>query len=282
MHVFEPAWRCIYCGRIPANRKSLGKEHILPLSLGGTTILPRASCTLCSEITRAFEETCARTIFGVTRLAGNFPTRNPEKRPTMLTTGGTVDGVETEIDTPVEHHPIAGALLQFEPPGLLFPRPSTNTFKCRVRYYHFEKLGTPETRQNAFKPKYTSKFLVTPFAKMLAKVAHSLAVGQFGFESHEWLLPDVIVGNALNLPDYVGSVDWLDGGDEEQLLHPSGEPEMLWRPSTSLTLQEIVANDGTPYVCVDIGLFFDFSPKYRVLVAKSKPGILYSTEQQLG
>jgi 5-methylcytosine-specific restriction endonuclease McrA len=43
--------RCIYCGTL----ENLTDEHIIPYGLGGRSILPKASCSECSNITTNFE-----------------------------------------------------------------------------------------------------------------------------------------------------------------------------------------------------------------------------------
>lgn len=275
--VFEPVGRCIYCGSIPDNFKKLGKEHILALSLGGTTILPRASCTHCSAITRDFEQTCARAIFGNARLAADFPTRNPDERPKTLRIHGKVDGKDAHIDVPVEQYPISGCLPELIGPGLLGHLPSTTGFRVRLRLFHFEKeRPIPKPGEPALVPTFSTPFQITPFVKMLAKVAHSLAVGVYGYDSHEWLLPDLIVGNSLNHPDYIGSNTQFEDLQNPFLRPPNGEEKMLWSPTTTFSCQEAIALNGDRYLSVFIQLFFDFSPKYLVLVARSNPKISYS------
>ena len=56
LKVYQPVWRCIYCGAAPTRKGALGKEHIIPQGLGGTLILPRASCRSCEDITKRIEK----------------------------------------------------------------------------------------------------------------------------------------------------------------------------------------------------------------------------------
>jgi hypothetical protein len=59
---YAPAGFCIYCGaRGPS--VALGQEHIVPKGLGGTLILPDASCRDCEKITGAIEQQCLRRMF---------------------------------------------------------------------------------------------------------------------------------------------------------------------------------------------------------------------------
>ncbi len=72
--------KCIYCG----SGSKLTKEHIIPYSLGGRWVLPKASCSDCAKITGAFEGEFSRTILGPLRMLYNMPTRRPKDRPRHL------------------------------------------------------------------------------------------------------------------------------------------------------------------------------------------------------
>jgi 5-methylcytosine-specific restriction endonuclease McrA len=52
--VLAPVSACIYCGATEPDTK-LTDEHIVPLSLGGTLILPKASCLACARQTGKLE-----------------------------------------------------------------------------------------------------------------------------------------------------------------------------------------------------------------------------------
>jgi len=72
--------QCIYCKSFTA----LTKEHIVPYALGGTWVLPKASCSDCAKITTTFEGQFCRTILGPLRMLFNMPTRRPKERPKHL------------------------------------------------------------------------------------------------------------------------------------------------------------------------------------------------------
>ena len=54
-HTYPPVGHCIYCG---ARDCDLSKEHIIPYSLNGNWVLPKASCTQCQKKTQKIEEVC--------------------------------------------------------------------------------------------------------------------------------------------------------------------------------------------------------------------------------
>jgi hypothetical protein len=68
--------RCIYCG----TTESLSDEHVIPLGLGGRSILYDASCQSCANITSAFERVVLRDQFGAFRARVGVPTRRPKQR----------------------------------------------------------------------------------------------------------------------------------------------------------------------------------------------------------
>jgi hypothetical protein len=120
--VYPAAWLCIYCsdGRIKqATKHKLSGEHIIPFGLGGTAILPRASCKACARITGAIEQLCLRTMLGATRIRLNLPTRRPEERPTELQIILVEGNKTTERTIPASEFPLAIPGLLLPPPGLL-------------------------------------------------------------------------------------------------------------------------------------------------------------------
>ncbi len=270
--IYDPVWKCIYCGHVHTKAEPCGKEHIIPLSLGGPLVLPRACCSACSRNTRAFERTCARDMFGAYRLAGNLPTRHLDQRPRTLKIH-----VHSGPDTKREEHwlslaeyPIISAVVpELEVAGILKGAPSTEVFQVNPKIVNLvrdtEARKKLEREGKQFEVSRTLK--MTDFAKLLAKVAHSYAVAELGLGAFHSFLPPLILGETLNLPDFVGGVA------------PS-TPNYNWflgEPGTSvksliehyLNLEIVCAADLTPYLTVVIQLLQSFAPKYRVVVAKA-------------
>ncbi len=63
---------CIYCLKTNCE---LSDEHVVPFSLGGDVLLPKASCSKCATITSQFELQVARKILGSYRTRTGAPTR---------------------------------------------------------------------------------------------------------------------------------------------------------------------------------------------------------------
>jgi hypothetical protein len=122
---------CIYC----SSSNGLSDEHVLAYSLGGSLILEDASCEECSDITKKFEQICARNMFGSFRAINRLPTRHKHERPKeldLLVEGPT--GKQT-IQVPVPDHPgVPARLPLLQPPGMRTGAgkqlPQTDTIPC--------------------------------------------------------------------------------------------------------------------------------------------------------
>src|ERR1700733_7626443 len=82
-HFYDPVGSCIYCGRttLPHGVDRFTDEHIIPLGLGGTRILPEASCVKCQRtINREIETPILFHEWQRFRDKHKFPTRNPKAR----------------------------------------------------------------------------------------------------------------------------------------------------------------------------------------------------------
>ena len=73
-HTFDPVGHCIYCGS-DGDGLPLEDEHIVPLSLEGPYILPRASCRKCSGVTSYIEGYISRKLFWEFRLSQSLRSR---------------------------------------------------------------------------------------------------------------------------------------------------------------------------------------------------------------
>jgi hypothetical protein len=170
MQKFQPVGRCIYCGYHGPGY--LGDEHVVPFSLGGELILPKASCRDCEKITSAFERRCARVMYGSFRIRENVKTRRPKERPTELPMVSVAQGQRTvQI---VKNTGWAGAKLEIKSTG---PQDSDIWKKL--------PKGTLTI---------TQQFDVDAIALLLAKISHSLCVANLGVDGFSHLLPPYIFG----------------------------------------------------------------------------------------
>ena len=196
---------CIYCG---STGPTLSREHIVPLSLGGNHVLGKASCPSCACITRDFEHTCARTIFGPYRVRGDFPTRHPNERPEHLNLKLIdEDGTSHEIKLAPDEHPatlimpifhelqllIGGNGSRPEGYGMWFALPNNEVFDLVQQHQAFAmRLGS---------------FEFLSFCRLLAKISHAAAFMDITWtDKFEPLLPDLILGNRNDFTEFVGGI----------------------------------------------------------------------------
>jgi hypothetical protein len=260
-HVYKPVWFCIYCsdGRIKqATKQKLGAEHVIPYGLGGLQILPRASCRRCERITGKFEETGQHMIFGPTRIRMGLPTRNPDDRPIELTlflSDGKGQNEQRKI--PAHEFP-------FVIPGLLLPPPGILTGEKRHNkivgesWIGFADDSIKKIYEETGKGVRVATFSNLIFSRMLAKIAHSYAVAEWGFHSFRPVLLDLILGRTDTIAYWVGGNGPIKPADPTGLHRLELRREMLL---------------GTEYVVCHIRLFCNFgAPEYRVVVGTWNEG----------
>lgn len=257
--VYRPVWSCIYCGGgviKHATKHKLGAEHIIPFGLGGVQILPRSSCKKCESITGAIEQTCQRMMLGPTRIRLGLPTRNPDERPTELPLVLT-DGkkIETRLVSASEFPLIIPGLILPAPGILLGEKPHdrlVGEFWCLRENSSSEKFLTPG---NGFK---LASFNNHIFMQMLAKIAHSYAVAEWGLHSFRPFLLDLIAGNSQTASFWVGGNGPVKPPDVGGLHRLELKRELLL---------------GTEYVVAYIRLFANFgAPEYRIVVGTGSEG----------
>jgi hypothetical protein len=162
---------CIYCGRINVE---LTDEHIIPLALGGTLVLEKASCKECAKIASNVEQQCLRRMFAPLRSRAGFPSRRPkeQKRREPLFVVTLDDRVEQKSITLLEH-PAGLCLMRVEPPRLLVGLPPLrNEFKGDLWWTYLTDDTLQKIRQYGGKGLRIASFNPAFFARMIAKIAH--------------------------------------------------------------------------------------------------------------
>jgi hypothetical protein len=247
----QPIGACIYCGD---TTEPLSAEHVVPLSLGGNLILPKASCYSCADATKRFEQTCARAFFGPLRLRFNLPTRNRRERPAELALRVQhASDNWREIRIPAHKHPMVFVGARLTPPGIVFGRPPTNLFADAELVF---KAWNNEVKELGVVPGERLEWQGGQwgaFCKLLAKIAHGYTVSQIGLPGFSHFLPDLILGRSDLFPYYIG-------GDWEEPMKP---------PGTRLIELQLHKLNNTDYLFVAIRLFcFLDAPQYIVVVGK--------------
>lgn len=260
---FDPVGACIYCGAT----ENLTDEHIIPFGLGGTLILPDASCKACATITGRFEGICQRTILGNLRVKAGLPTRRKKQRPKALPFSVTMEPTAAPeranirtVNLPVSEYPAIMSLFTLSTPRILFGLPDfeKETFDTKI---WTNAKAVPEAlaiaRKHGGKGFMSTGFNTKAFCQMLAKIGYSGAVATCGLGAFKPLVLDVISGVRNEVGHLVGGT--LDDPP------PPGTDLHSWGVEVSNVF-------GRFLMTAHIRLFATYgAPVYRVVVGELSP-----------
>lgn len=247
--------QCIYCG---VSEGRLNEEHIVPLSLGGTWVLRKASCCHCQDITSGIELDVLRNALLPVRAKMNLPTRRKDKRPKEFPLTFEREGKQMTVSIPIDKYPTFLALPRFKLPAYVDKRRYQRGIDVDGLYSIVlgqQALGELVKELKADKVVYKVTYGGFKggfsFARLLAKIAYGFAVSRFGAN---------IVGNAYVLPSILGKSD-----DVGNWVGCSGESS-----ATTSDLHEINLSIVNDDIYVDIRLFALLpGPQYLVVVGKA-------------
>lgn len=260
---YPPLGHCVYCRA----GGELSDEHIIPFALqpkGGDWFLPKASCPACADITKRFETTVLRGMFGPLRQQMGLKTR--KKKDGIVTVRFNYpDG--RLIDKPMSIHDFPAVVSGFKwpAPGVLVGRPMHETLQSEF----FTRISPMQAVARPDEAMRIARASPVEFARMLAKIAHVYAVAKFGEGAFEPMLLDFILGRSSTAPTY------FVGGDLRPNL-PEGDPNTLhevhrldaWRNHSELMFS------------VGIWLFGCFGmPRYHVIVGCRRDQVLTGKER---
>lgn len=250
--MFEPIGKCIYCDDVD----ELSDEHIIPYALGWHAKIPMASCKRHREITHAFEGRCAGKIYKAVRVHNRMQSR--QQLPTELPIIGIADNRNIFTTVPIEEHLGIFPIFHFTLPGILRGVPKSESSWAGSKFTAlpigarkselWDSRGFNAVRQ-------TIEFDCISLGRMLAKIAHAAAVGQFGYRQFDsWLIP------------------LIEHGDETSLSYLVGCDVQVAPPSTELheLTGRVQSHEGKLLIIYDIRLFANFleSPTFRVVVGQ--------------
>ncbi len=223
---FEPAGRCIFCGS-DGGAQRLRDEHIMPYSLGGTAVLPKASCAECEKITSYLDGYLSRQIFYDCRLAAGIQSRTPKsRRPKTRPFLVSRQGKEELREFPVGDHPFVTMLPVLGHPGILTGRLPGAPFSSdrAFAYYYYPPgytdqydLPSIEQLQRTFKRGAN----LDVYARALAEIGYCHGVATGHIEANAALpVAECILGKNGFASYLVGS-DPTEPGipDEQPILH---------------------------------------------------------------
>ncbi|CCB67452.1 hypothetical protein [Hyphomicrobium sp. MC1] len=153
-----------------------------------------------------------------------------------------------------DEYPTVYYAYSFPPPGLLVGRGRQDelTFEawCLIDRERMKKFAPGDKQGMRIGPSSTR-----PFCQMLAKIAHSYAVAELGYDSFEHSLTPFIRGFQFD-----GEPQWIGGCPAGETAPNTRLHEIGW---------EVVAIGGTFYATVVVRLFcFLGTPSYQIVVGK--------------
>ncbi len=194
---YKPVGRCIYCGRLPSKSDPLSREHIIPEALGGCHVLPKASCSLCRDITSKIELVVLRKMLGPTRAALNLRSTRRRDQPRPRFKVNVKSGIK---DAEGNEAPAETREVEILPliPGVLFDEPGVLRNAGPKDPARIVALGgwvPPVPVEDAVRglPHQVSVELNhSMFFRMIAKIAHGFAVAAYGVDGFTPLLAETI------------------------------------------------------------------------------------------
>jgi hypothetical protein len=208
----------MYC-QTSGSETLLTDEHIIPLALSGSAVLPKSVCEDCQRrINEEFEQDVLRKTYILPRTKLQLRTRSPNRRPSTYPVwehdkppgGGLPKKLYREGDVRIEKSmselPTTIPSLVLPPPGLLTGLENKEQGQITVRALSFYSTGeSPRADQEHRDISILFPFDPGQIVKFMAKIAHATAVAELGISAFSHLLPDLILGKTNNFSSLVGS-----------------------------------------------------------------------------
>ncbi len=206
MEIFGDIGECIYCGSI----EDLSDEHIVPYSLNGRWILPKASCSTCAAITSKFEREVTRNLLASTRTFHKFKTRREKNRPVSFPVKLIKqDSSELSVNLPIEEYGAVTLFPIYELPthlsgnhvqGILYRGNALN----RNGGVELTALGK---RYGASAINFPITFSPVDFARLIAKIAYGFGVAHYDkqFIRNAYVVP-AILNEPNQISRWVGTI----------------------------------------------------------------------------
>jgi hypothetical protein len=255
---YPPVGKCIYCGIT----KDLRREHIIPYALGSDASLPKATCQDCAKVTSEFERIVLRGTFWPVRSFLNLKSRTKHKNaPKTEPLTISIKQNEQKIEYPLDKAPILLPLPLFTLPGYLDP----------VGYTHGIRLSGQATIIFGSNPEKTSKelgadriritkeFNPVAFARMIAKIAYSMAYAEGNLNL--LIEKPKIISSILGIQDDIGF--WV-----------GTSPTLIEENSKLLHRISFIEDFRSGLLFSEVQLFADSqAPSYLVVLGELKKSI---------
>lgn len=262
---YSPVNCCIYCcKRVPD--VVLTDEHIIAQGLQGNLVLPVASCAgkgSCSEITGRFEQfymrdsqDTMRTTFGI------FGKRRKKEQRSTVPVEWKNQAGSRVIQTDPWEYPFWAQYCIFGRAVMITGIPAKQVTDTKVTLFGNSKSLQKLTEKLADGSSMGDPSRHDPIylIRVLAKVAHSFAVAQYGIRSFSPCLIEIICNDSVEVwkdtwHNYIGTVNEI-GGVASPNLHD------LWIEARSINGRFLI-------ICtIRLFAFLKDSPTYEVVVGE--------------
>jgi len=248
---FSPVGKCIYCGET----SELEDEHIIPAGLGGSAVLPKASCRKCATITGRIEQFVLRgEMWGVRSLL-DLSSRGKKDALKELPIKLIKDGIKSEVMLLLDRHPVVLLFPLFYPPGIISGEtPKGITFRYMAKVGFGKPLEDVLRDEGAEDAEFTHTYKIPEFAKMLAKIAWGMAAAKGELDKIDF--SDSVLGSFLQGNSSIGH--WV-----------GTYPGELKRDEGTLHTVRIYSDDELGLLIAGIKLFsFSQTPEYGVVLGR--------------
>lgn len=261
---FPPAGICIYCG----STDQLSDEHIVPFSLGGNWVLPKASCGRCSRITQKIEQICTSERYGMfysLRVALQLQSRSSSTTKTSRRALIVNDDDTTLVrDFPAAGFPLLVPLLMLPTATLLDGGDRGDSVNAQIKMV---LLNEPNITDQPKAVNVVGIYPV-PFIQMIAKIGFAYVAARVGVADLLKDIPQMIRGEVVQWTRYVGGFPNESAANPEFLHH--------------LAMKEVVIGDNAISVAL-VHLFARFGfPRYHVVVGQRRLNNSPVVQESLG
>jgi hypothetical protein len=212
----------------------------------------------CARITGAIEQRVLRGMFPILRERAGMRSRHRDRdRPHQQVYRNVLTGAERTVPTPRDKAPFAAFGIFFPPPTVLTGEfLDWDSYLSILRPWIRASKGWGDAKPG--EAIIGGEGNIEHFCRMLAKMAHCIAVVRMGPDAFQPLLPSLILGKTKESQSLVGGTVPRRGSEKF---------------TRAFSIGRRLAFDDTHYWIVDIRLFaYLGAPQYRVVVGRVKSG----------
>lgn len=193
---------CIYCR---ATDRKLTDEHIVPYALGGQHVIRQASCLVCANVTKRFEQDVARGMWGDARAAFGERSRRKKDRPSHLRMRHP-DTPRPGVDVPVEQYPGGMVFYRMGVAGVLLGDVESHDTSPNWRLVMTgdDQRWKEFQARHGWGPVLSFQHQPTSFGRLLAKIGYCQALSDFDLDDFDAASLPFIMGAKANVSYIVG------------------------------------------------------------------------------